>query len=137
VDGQKLLVAIVDDEQAIRKALRRLLLAADINAETFDSGQAFLNSLVTKRPDCVVLDLHMPGLTGLEVLEQLAASRMQLPTVIITAYDEPASRAQCLAAGAVAFLRKPLDDHALLETIATAVGRAPGSFGASTPLDEK
>jgi FixJ family two-component response regulator len=113
-------VAIVEDEEPIRKALHRLLRAANIKAECFASGAAFLESLATRRPDCLVLDLHMPGMTGLQLLQRLQDSGEHLPTVVITAYDEPETRAHCLDAGAAAYLRKPLDDRLLLEAIASA-----------------
>jgi FixJ family two-component response regulator len=114
-------VAIVDDEDSIRKALKRLLRAANLEAESFASGPAFFDSLAKRRPDCVILDLHMPGMTGLHVLERLKQSGQQIPTIVITAYDEPETRASCLVTGAAAYLRKPLDSGLLLEAIATAV----------------
>ena len=113
-------VAIVDDEEPIRKALKRLLRAANLEAEDFASGPAFLDSLSSRRPDCVILDLHMPGMTGLHVLQRMKQSGMQLPTIVITAYDEPETRSHCLAAGAAAYLRKPLEDRLLLDAVAAA-----------------
>src|SRR5437667_11056416 len=118
-------VAVVDDEEPVRKVLRRLLRAAGLAVQCFPSGQAFLDSIATTRPDCVVLDLHMPGLNGLQVLAQLQSCRPSLPTIVITGHDEPQTRELCLSAGASAYLRKPLDDATLLETIDRAVnGRA-------------
>lgn len=96
---QSVLVAVVDDEQAIRKALQRLFSASDFDAETFASGQEFLDSLTTKHPDCVVLDLQMPGLTGLDILRRLALSSVPIPTIIIAAHDAPESGTQCLPGG--------------------------------------
>jgi FixJ family two-component response regulator len=113
-------VAIVDDEEPIRKALKRLLRAANLEAEAFASGPAFLDSLVTRRPDCVILDLQMPGMTGLHVLQRMKQSGVQIPTIVITAYDEPETRSLCLAAGATAYLRKPLGDRLLLDAVAAA-----------------
>jgi FixJ family two-component response regulator len=136
----RLVIAVVDDEEGVRKALRRLFLATNIDGRTFETGEAFLVSLATVRPDCVVLDLQMPGMTGLDILERLAASDAQLPAVVITAYDEPGSRERCLAAGASAYLRKPLDEHILLDTIEDAIERAHRSsalsVGWSRPLGE-
>jgi FixJ family two-component response regulator len=122
---QSILVAVVDDDQAIRKALQRLFSALDFDAETFASGQEFLDSLATKRPDCVVIDLHMPGLTGSDILRRLALGNVRVPTIIITAHDAPESRTQCLAAGAAAYLRKPFNDQVLLDAIAKAVAGTP------------
>jgi FixJ family two-component response regulator len=123
-------VAIVDDEEPIRKALKRLMRAANLEAEGFASGAAFLASLATRRPDCLILDLHMPGMTGLTVLQRLQQSGVRVPTVVITAYDEPETRSQCLAAGAGAYLRKPFEDRLLLDAVASAAkagrnGRKP------------
>jgi FixJ family two-component response regulator len=116
--ANKLLIAVVDDDAAIRKALRRLLSSADMNVATFESGQAFLDSLANQSPDCLILDLHMPGITGLELLRGLSRIDVVVPTIVITAYDERAM--ECLAAGAQVYLRKPVDDHVLLSAIESA-----------------
>ena len=116
-------IAIVDDEEPVRKALKRLLRASGLEAESYASGKDFLDASEQRRPDCVVLDLHMPGMSGLEVLRELRASRSPLPAVMITAYDEPATREQCLAAGAAAYLRKPLDERLLLNAISATAKR--------------
>ena len=121
---QRPLIAIVDDEGSVRKSLRRLLVASQLDATVYASGQEFLDSLGGRQPDCLVLDLQMPGLTGLEVQRALSGARVRFPTIIITAHDEPETRTRCLAAGVVAYLCKPLHDELLLGAIATAVGRA-------------
>jgi FixJ family two-component response regulator len=123
----RLLVAVVDDEASIRKALRRLLGASDLDCLVFASGREFLESLQKQIPDCVVLDLHMPGLTGLEVQRELARVGVVLPAIIITAHDDPANREQCLTAGASAYLRKPLEEATLLGAIQRAVGSSPAA----------
>jgi FixJ family two-component response regulator len=123
-----LLVAVVDDEEPIRKALGRLLRASGLVAQCFPSGQAFLDSIETARPDCLVLDLHMPDMTGLQVLDQIQSRRPPLPTIVITGHDEAENQVRCLAAGAVAYMRKPLDDELLLQAIDYAVrNKIPGS----------
>jgi FixJ family two-component response regulator len=114
-------VAIVDDEEPIRKALRRLLRASGIDTQSYASGQEFLDAAPTQRPDCLVLDLHMPGMSGLQLLNTMRSARQNVPTVIITAHDEPETREQCLAAGACAYLRKPLEDRLLLNAISAAI----------------
>ena len=124
------LVAIVDDEESIRKSLRRLLMAADLDAVVYPSGQEFLDALRGRHPDCLILDLQMPGLTGLEIQRALTAAGVQFPTIIITAHDEPETRARCLAAGAAAYLCKPLHDEMLLEAIASVTGRTTEAVGA-------
>ena len=115
------LIAVVDDEEAVRKALLRLFRAMDLDAITYASGEAFIASLEISTPTCVVLDLRMPGMNGLEVLKRLAARAEKFPTVIVTAYDEPGSAEMCLNAGAAAYLRKPIDDDLLLQTIRTTL----------------
>jgi len=116
-------VAIVDDEEPVRKALKRLLVASGFEVESYASGKEFL-ATKHQRPDCVVLDLHMPGMSGLEVLEELRATRRELPALIITAYDTAEARAQCLAAGASAYLRKPLEERVLLNSISASMAHA-------------
>jgi FixJ family two-component response regulator len=114
-------IAIVDDEEPIRKALRRLLRASGMEAESYASGQEFLDAIAERQPDCLVLDLHMSGMGGLQLLRSLQLVKYKVPTVIITAHDEPETREQCLAAGACAYLRKPLEDRLLLNAISAAI----------------
>jgi FixJ family two-component response regulator len=121
VTASRLLVAVVDDEESVRKSLRRLFSAFDLDAETFASGQEFLASLPERSPDCLVLDLQMPGLSGLEVQRLLVAAGVRVPTIIITADDAPETRERCLSAGTAAYLCKPFDDRALLAMVARLV----------------
>lgn len=114
-------VAVVDDEEAIRKALERLLRSAGIAVESYASGQDFLQSLPAQRPQCVVLDIGMQGMTGFDVQAQLKAARMAVPIIFITALDDPGDEARAMQAGAFAFLRKPFDDEALLAAIGAIV----------------
>jgi FixJ family two-component response regulator len=128
MDRTRPLVAVVDDEASVRKALRRLLAASDLDCALFASGRDFLDSLKSRLPDCVLLDLHMPGLTGLDVQREMNRGGARVPAIIITAHDEPANRAQCLSAGAVAYVRKPFDDSLLLGVIASAIAdNRPGA----------
>jgi FixJ family two-component response regulator len=127
-------VAVVDDDASVRKALQRLLRASDLDADAFGSGQEFLDSLPAAVPDCLVLDLQMPGMNGLALQRELAQAGTRLPTVIITGHDEPGMEARCLAAGAGAYLRKPLDERTLLAAIEDAIqaSRASG-VGSANP----
>jgi FixJ family two-component response regulator len=124
---RRLLISIVDDEAAVRKALGRLFSAADFDVAMFGSGQAVVDSLATTWPDCAVLDLHMPGFGGLDVLRHLMNAAIRLPVIIITGYDEPGTHTQCLAAGAAGYLRKPLDDQTLLAAVGRAIAPSDGS----------
>ena len=117
------LIAIVDDEEPIRKALRRLLCSAGLDVDTFPSGAEFLESLPTRRPDCVVLDLHLPVLDGFEVQARLAESCVPVPVVIITGHDSDESRDRALAGRPVAYLRKPVNDQILLDAIELALSQ--------------
>ena len=115
------LIAVVDDEESVRRALKRLLVSAGFVVESFASGALFFSFLKTQRPDCVVLDLHMPGMSGLQVLRKLKAAGQRLSIVVITAHDEPETRERCIDAGACAYLRKPLEDRLLLNAISAAM----------------
>src|SRR5215831_3928438 len=115
------LVAIVDDGESVRKAFSRLLRAAGFDADTYASGAEFLGAVEQRAPQCVVLDLRMPHVSGFDVLRALRQADVPVPAVIITGEDSPDSRAQALAEGARAYLRKPVDDTTLLDAIATAL----------------
>lgn len=115
-------VAIVDDEQSVRTSLRRLIASSGMDVVTFESGQKFLDSLPVRLPDCVLLDLNMPGLSGTDVLHSLRTAAWELPVLIITGCDEPTLRTQCLAAGASACFQKPVNTAELLQAIGEAVG---------------
>jgi len=114
------LVAIVDDEEPIRKALTRLLRSGGLDVESFPSGSEFLESLPAHRPDCVVLDLHMPVVNGFDVQARLV--EFGVPVVIITGHDSDETRARALAGRPAAYLRKPVNDQVLLDAIELALG---------------
>jgi FixJ family two-component response regulator len=121
MDANPPLIAIVDDEVSICRALLRLLRVADYRAEAFNSPILFLESLAQRVPDCVVLDLQMPMMTGVELQEQLARLADPPPVIIITAHDEPKTRERCLALGAIRYLRKPIEGEMLIDSIEKAV----------------
>jgi len=121
------LIAVIDDEESVRKALMRLMRSAGLSVETFGSGAEFLKSLETRRPDCVVLDLHMPHVNGFNVQASLARKCAAVPVIIITGHDLPKARERAMAGGASAFLRKPVNDRTLLDAISAATSPAePG-----------
>ena len=116
------LLAVVDDDADVRVALTRLVSSAGFAVETFASGAEFLRSLQDHEPDCVVLDLHMPEMSGLEVQAALAGGHSALPVVVVTGHDTAESRAQAVQLGAKDYLRKPVNDDVLLEAIEMAIG---------------
>jgi FixJ family two-component response regulator len=113
--------AVVDDDESVRKALQRLLRASDFEADVFPSAQEFLASLPQSLPDCLLLDLQMPGTSGLDLQRQVERTGLRLPIVVITGHDEPGMQAHCMAAGARAYLRKPLEAEMLLAAIEAAI----------------
>jgi FixJ family two-component response regulator len=123
-------IAIVDDDPSVLKALARVLRARALDPKTFGSAREFLASLTTEMPECLIADLQMPGMTGLELQHNLNREGIRIPTIIITAHDETGVRKRCEAAGAVAFLAKPVQDTALLAAIDDA---RRGSRNKDTP----
>jgi FixJ family two-component response regulator len=115
-------IAIVDDENSVRKALERLLRSAGLDVESFSSGQDFLDADESS-VDCLVLDLHMPNLSGFDVLQELDRRSNKLAVIVVTGHDTPEARARVLAGGAAAYLLKPVNDEVLLEAIVTATAR--------------
>jgi FixJ family two-component response regulator len=115
------LIAVVDDEESVRRALGRMLTASNFETLVFGSGQEFLDSLTDRRPDCVILDYQMPGLTGRDVQRHLARAQITVPIIVVTAHDQPELREQCLADGAIAYLSKPLQRERLVAVIQRAI----------------
>jgi FixJ family two-component response regulator len=109
----------------------RLIRSAGIDVETFPSGAEFLQSLESHSPDCLVLDLHMPGLNGFEVQSRLKEAQSRLPIVVITGHDTDESRERATKAGVAAYLLKPVDEKILLDTISAAVACDSGGQGPS------
>ena len=116
-------IAIVDDDASVCGAISGLLRSLGMNTDTFTSGHEFIEHLETKRfhPDCVVLDVQMPGMNGLEVQELLVRSEKPPPVIFITAHDETSVRERALQAGAVAFLPKPFDGEVFVKTLNEAL----------------
>ncbi|WP_228125248.1 response regulator transcription factor [Candidatus Methylospira mobilis] len=114
-------MAVVDDDEIVLNAIKRLLRVCGFRTETSSSGRAFLDALDNHIPDCVLLDLLMPGLNGWDVQAGIAASGLSIPVVFITGDGDPAIRERIAADGRAALLRKPFTERELLETI-NAIG---------------
>jgi FixJ family two-component response regulator len=115
------IVMIVDDDDSIRKAVRRLMKSFGFAVETFASAEEFLDSDWLERTSCLILDVHMPGMNGLELQKRLVASGCVIPIIFITAFTDDCARAQAMKAGAVGYLTKPFGDAALLDCIHEAL----------------
>jgi len=114
-------VAILDDDQSVRTAIGRVLRMSEITVDSCGTSLELFDAMAEKSPDCLVLDLQMPGMDGFDVMKYLGRRGVRVPTIIISAQDEPGFRESCLVAGAAAYLRKPLDADELLKTIDEAV----------------
>jgi FixJ family two-component response regulator len=122
MENRATLLAVVDDDEDVRVALARLVSSAGFAVEAFASGATFLQSVADHEPGCVVLDMHMPGMGGFDVQGALAVAHAGVPVVVITGHDTPESCERALRLGAKAYLRKPVDDEALLSAIHAAIG---------------
>jgi FixJ family two-component response regulator len=115
------LVAIVDDDESLRGALHGLLKAVGMQAQAFASAEEFLKSGLQRETACLIADIRMPGMSGLELQAKLNSERYCIPTIFITAHGDAKMRMQALRAGATEFLTKPFDDEVLLENIRAAL----------------
>jgi len=115
------MVAIVDDDDLMRSALQGLLKSVGLSAQTFASAEEFLKSGQQHEVGCLVADIRMPGMSGLELQAKLNADQCKIPTIFITAHGDEEMRMQALRAGAVEFMAKPFDDEVLLESVRAAL----------------
>src|SRR5882672_11261417 len=116
------IVSIVDDDASLRRSLQRLLMSAGLSVETFESAEVFLKSGSLDKTSCLVLDLRMPGMGGLGLLRHLAESGTRIPVIIVTAHGDEDTMQRSLQAGALAFLKKPVQGAALLDAVRSALG---------------
>ena len=117
------MVAIVDDDDLMRSALQGLLKSVGLPAQAFASAEEFLKSGQQNEVGCLVADIRMPGMSGLELQAKLNADQCRIPTIFITAHGDEKMRMQALRAGAVEFMAKPFDDEVLLESVRAALER--------------
>jgi FixJ family two-component response regulator len=118
------LVFVIDDDESVRRGLDRLLRSDGLDVESFGSPRDFVARPLPDRPACVVLDLRLPGASGLEVQDSLARAGWEIPIIFISGYADVGSSVRALKAGAVDFLQKPFSDQALLDIVHDALDRA-------------
>jgi FixJ family two-component response regulator len=116
-------IAIVDDDPSVRKGLERLIRSVGWKTETFGSAQEFLASARTEAPTCIVLDLQLPGLSGLELQKQMTEGGVETPIVFLTGHGNITASVKAMKAGAIEFLTKPVDEQDLLNAIQEAIER--------------
>jgi FixJ family two-component response regulator len=120
-EGNARIIAIVDDDESVRFALKGMMKSVGLSAQAFASAEEFLNSGILHQTACLIADIRMPGMSGLELQKKLNSERYRIPTIFITAHGDAKMRLQALRAGAVEFLAKPFDDEVLLENIRAAL----------------
>jgi FixJ family two-component response regulator len=118
-------IFIIDDDQSVLRAVGRLIRAAGMDTVTFVTAEEFLALPQRPAAGCLILDVHLPGLSGLELQQRLSAEGRSIPIVFITAFEDEQARGQALGAGAVAFLQKPFGEVSLLEAVERALAASP------------
>jgi FixJ family two-component response regulator len=119
------LIAIVDDDIAVREALADLLEAFDLERQAFDGSESFLAAHTPGLFSCLITDINLPGLSGLQLLERMGALEPELPVIVISAQTDPCPREKAMRSGALAFFTKPVNDRELHRTLMSALGRGP------------
>jgi FixJ family two-component response regulator len=121
VESNSKLIAIVDDDESVRSALEGLMKAVGLTARSFPSAEEFLESGQYRQTACLIADIRMPGMSGLELQARLKAEQCRIPTIFVTAHGDTKMQMQAMRDGAVEFLAKPFDDDVLLENIRAAL----------------
>jgi FixJ family two-component response regulator len=120
------LISVVDDDHSVRESLARLIRSLGLGVQVFGSAEEFLEANLSREPDCLILDIRMPGMNGLELHRHLSAAGRDLPVVFITAHGSDAEvRARAIGAGAVDYLLKPLKEEEVLKALDTALSSKP------------
>ena len=119
--AERPLIAVIDDDHSVRESLRGLFRSVGFAAQVFASGGDFLQSDDLPRADCVILDVRMPGMGGLELQRRLVASHPEMPVIFMTAHDDARTRSQALSGGAAGYLIKPFSEEALLDAVRGAL----------------
>jgi FixJ family two-component response regulator len=118
---KKKMVAVIEDDESYRVAVQRLLKSAGLYVQSFVSAEAFLNSRQQQETGCLISDIRMPGMSGLELQSKLNSDHCPIPTIFITAHGDEKMRLQAMRGGAVKFLTKPFDGETLLEAVRVAL----------------
>jgi FixJ family two-component response regulator len=126
---KKKLVYVIDDDKSVRTAFQLLFQSAGFDVQAFRSAKEFLESASLSDGSCIILDMRMPGMTGLDLLKELASRKIKIPVIVVSAYDDASIRGLAHEFGAVAFFKKPVDDQALIDAIhwATEVSKSKSS----------
>src|SRR5215475_15575560 len=111
------MISVVDDDPSMTRMLCRVIKAAGLSVDTFGSAEEFLDSDASRLSDCLILDMNLPGMSGLELQQRLNASRLEVPIIFMSAQADEATQLRALKAGAVGFLRKPFSIESLLATL--------------------
>ena len=114
---KKNLVYVIDDDVSVRRAFQLLFQSVDLDVQAFCSAEEFLENASISDGSCIILDMRMPGMTGLDLQRELIARKIGIPVIVVTAYDDEPNRQRARELGAVALFRKPVDDQALLDAI--------------------
>ena len=120
------LICVVDDDESVRRSTKLLIESHGFRVATFESAEAFLTSEQRHDTSCLILDVQMPGISGLQLQSKLTHDRHSIPIIFITAYDDNQSRRHAMQAGAIAFLDKPFTEGQLFQTIRSALQRGKG-----------
>ena len=127
---------VIDDDKAVRESLRWLIESVGLPVETYGSAREFLSSFKNNHPGCIIIDVRMPEMSGLELQEHLNAKRVQMPVIIITGHGDVPMAVRALKAGAMDFIEKPFNDQALLDRIQHALQRHLETAQQRAELDE-
>jgi FixJ family two-component response regulator len=114
---KKKLVYVIDDDKSVRRAFQLLFQSADFDVQAFSSAEEFLEGASLSDDSCIILDMRMPGMTGLDLQKELASRKIKIPVIVVSAHDDASIRGLAHEFGAVAFFKKPVDDQALIDAI--------------------
>lgn len=128
VKNKQPLIAIVDDDESVREAIKGLMRSTGLAAEAFSCGEDFLRSPDRNRTSCLIVDINMPGMSGLDLHQHLSAAGQSIPTILITAYPNERVRARALNAGVIGYLTKPFSENDLLKCVRSTLP-GPGDSG--------